>query len=181
MEPKYLSLTPELYDYVVRYSGAPQDDLLNELRARTEALGDIAGMQISSEQGILLTLLAIGAQNALEIGTFTGYSSTCIARGLAPGGKLTCLDISDEWTNIAREFWAKGGVSDRIDLHLGSAQESLAALLEDENVAFDFVFIDADKPNYDLYYENGFAARAPKRLDYFRQYALARSRGRCQR
>lgn len=153
MEPKYLSLTPELYDYVLRYSGAPNDDILNELRARTEALGSIAGMQISSEQGALLTLLAIGAKNALEIGTFTGLSSTCIARALAPGGKLLCLDISDEWTRIAREFWAKAGVADRIELRLGSAQESLAALLEDEKIAFDFVFIDADKENYDVYYE----------------------------
>ncbi len=153
MEPKYLSLTPELYDYVVRYSGAPNDDLLSELRARTEALGQIAGMQISSEQGALLTLLAMGAKNALEIGTFTGYSSTCIARALAPGGKLWCLDMSDEWTKIAREFWAKGGVADRIELRLGPAQESLAALLADEDQDFDFVFIDADKPNYDVYYE----------------------------
>lgn len=153
MEPKYLALTPELYDYVVRYSGAPNDDILSDLRAHTESLGTIAGMQISSEQGALLTLLAMGAKNALEIGTFTGYSSTCIARALAPGGKLLCLDISDEWTKIAREFWAKDGVADRIELRIGSAQESLAAVLEDEHVAFDFVFIDADKPNYDLYYE----------------------------
>ena len=153
MEPKYLSLTPELYDYVVRYSGTREDDLLNDLRSRTEALGPIAGMQISSEQGALLTVLALGAQSALEIGTFTGYSSTCIARALAPGGKLLCLDVSDEWTNIAREFWQRGGLSDRIELRLGAATDSLETLLADQKQTFDFVFIDADKPNYDVYYE----------------------------
>ncbi len=128
MEAKFISLTPQLNDYVIAHSGATNDDLLNELRARTEQLGDIAGMLISREQGTFLTLLAMSATHALEIGTFTGYSSTCIARGLKPGGSLTCLDISEEWTSIGREFWAKGGVADRITLHLGPAEETFAKM-----------------------------------------------------
>ena len=151
MEAKFISLTPQLNDYVIAHSGATNDDLLNELRARTEQLGDIAGMLISREQGTFLTLLAMNATHALEIGTFTGYSSTCIARGLKPGGSLTCLDISEEWTSIGREFWAKGGVSDRITLHLGPAEETFAKVPAEKT--FDLVFIDADKPNYDTYYE----------------------------
>ena len=151
MEAKYISLDEKLNDYVLAHSGATDDDLLNELRARTEQLGDIAGMLISREQGTFLTLLAMSATHALEIGTFTGYSSTCIARGLKEGGTLTCLDISEEWTNIAREFWAKGGVQDRITLHLGAGSETFAKIPQDK--MFDLVFIDADKPNYDVYYE----------------------------
>ncbi|HEY0075733.1 MAG TPA: O-methyltransferase [Abditibacteriaceae bacterium] len=151
MEAKYISLDEKLNDYVLAHSGATNDDLLNELRARTEQLGDIAGMLISREQGTFLTMLAMNATNALEIGTFTGYSSTCIARGLKEGGHLTCLDVSEEWTSIAREFWAKGGVADRITLHLGPAGETFSSLPAGET--FDLVFIDADKPNYDVYYE----------------------------
>ena len=151
MEAKFISLDEKLNDYVIAHSGATNDDLLNDLRARTETLGDIAGMLISREQGTFLTLLAMSATHALEIGTFTGYSSTCIARGLPEGGTLTCLDISDEWTNIAREFWKTGGVSERITLHLGAAAETFAKIPADKK--FDFVFIDADKPNYDVYYE----------------------------
>jgi caffeoyl-CoA O-methyltransferase len=152
MEAKYISLDEKLNDYVLAHSGATDDDLLNELRARTEReLGETAGMLISREQGTFLTLMAMSASHALEIGTFTGYSSTCIARGLKPGGTLTCLDISEEWTSIAREFWAKGGVSDRITLHLGPAAETFAKVPADK--MFDLVFIDADKSNYDVYYE----------------------------
>ncbi len=151
MEAKFISLDDKLNDYVLAHSGATNDDLLNDLRARTEQLGDIAGMLISREQGTFLTLMAMAAMHALEIGTFTGYSSTCIARGLKSGGTLTCLDISDEWTSIAREFWAQGGLSDRVTLHLGAAADTFAKISSDKK--FDLVFIDADKPNYDVYYE----------------------------
>ena len=151
MEAKYISLDEKLNDYVLTHSRATNDDLLNELRARTEQLGDIAGMLVSREQGTFLTLLAMTATHALEIGTFTGYSSICIARGLPSNGTLTCLDISEEWTNIAREFWAKAGLNDRITLHLGAGSETFAKIPQDK--MFDLVFIDADKPNYDVYYE----------------------------
>ena len=150
MNLKYLPLTPPLYEYVLQHSGALDDELLSGLRERTAQLGDISVMQIAHDQGSLLSVLALGARSALEIGTFTGYSAICIARSLAPGGRLICLDVSDEWTAIAREFWQRGGLTGRIDLRLGPALESLDTLTDE---TFDFVFIDADKPNYDAYYE----------------------------
>jgi caffeoyl-CoA O-methyltransferase len=153
MEAKFIALTEQLNDYVIAHSGAVNDDILNDLRARTEQLGGISGMLISREQGTFLTLLAMGAHSALEIGTFTGYSALCIARGLAPGGKLMCLDVSDEWTRIAREHWQIGGVAERIELRLGPAADTLRALIQGTDATFDFVFIDADKSNYDVYYE----------------------------
>lgn len=151
MQVKYPTITPELYDYVLKHTGVLEDDLLLDLRARTESLGSVGGMLTSHDQGACLTLLAMGAQNALEIGTFTGYSAICIARGLAPGGRLLCMDVSEEWTGIAREYWRLGGLADRIDLRLGPALETLAGLKDE---TFDFVFIDADKENYAAYYEH---------------------------
>lgn len=153
MEPKFISLTPQLNDYVITHSGAIEDDVLNALRARTESLGGIAGMMISREQGTFLTLLAMGATSILEIGTFTGYSSICMARGLTSGGRLLCLDVSEEWTKIAREFWEKAGVADRIELRLGPAANTWSNLIVNSDTTFDLVFIDADKSNYDTYYE----------------------------
>jgi caffeoyl-CoA O-methyltransferase len=93
----------------------------------------------------------VGVRNAVEVGTFTGYSSLCIARGLSDGGRLVCCDVSDEWTSIAREYWERAGVADRIDLRIAPALETIATLPEDEHV--DLVFIDADKENYANYYE----------------------------
>ncbi|MEV5412638.1 O-methyltransferase [Thermopolyspora sp. NPDC052614] len=146
-----------LADHVARYTLAhttPPDPLLEELAAETHALtGDNAGLQISPEQGPLLTMLTqlAGARNAVEVGTFTGYSSICIARGLAPGGRLTCFDISEEWTSIARRYWARAGLDDRVELRLGPAARNLAELPETETI--DFAFIDADKGGYPTYYE----------------------------
>jgi len=110
-------------------------------------------MQISEEQGTFMGVLvaAIGAKHALEVGTFTGYSSLCIARALSEGGRLVCIDCSEEWTAIARKYWEKAGVQERIDLRLGQAIPLLQRLPSD--VRFDFAFIDADKTEYDAYYE----------------------------
>jgi caffeoyl-CoA O-methyltransferase len=110
-------------------------------------------MLSSPEQGAMMTLLvrAIGARRALELGTFTGYASMAIARGLPADGLLVTCDISDEWTAIARRFWDEAGLAERIDLRLGPALDTLAKLPESE--PFDFAFIDADKGNYPRYYE----------------------------
>jgi predicted O-methyltransferase YrrM len=152
MPDKYVTLTPELYAYVVEH-GAREDDVLRRLRAETEELGDIAIMQISPEQGAFMTLLAkaIGARRALELGTFTGYSAICVARGLSEGGELVTCDLNGDWTEIARRYFEEAGVVDRIDLRLGPALETLRALPADE--PFDLAFIDADKREYPDYYE----------------------------
>jgi caffeoyl-CoA O-methyltransferase len=149
---KYLPLNPALYDYVVAH-GHNRDPVLAELTRETEALGNVARMQIAPEQGTFLSILvrAIGARSAIEIGTFTGYSAICIARGLAPGGRLLCCDINEDWTRIARRFWAEAGVAERIDLRLAPALDTLAALPPEH--AVDFAFIDADKVSYRAYYE----------------------------
>jgi caffeoyl-CoA O-methyltransferase len=152
MPDKYITLTPELYGYVVEH-GARQDDVLRRLAVETEELGDIAVMQIAPEQGAFMTLLvrAIGARRALELGTFTGYSAICVARGLAEGGTLVTCDISGEWTEVARRYFDEAGVAERIDLRLGPALDTLRELPADE--PFDFAFIDADKTEYPDYYE----------------------------
>jgi caffeoyl-CoA O-methyltransferase len=149
---KYITLTPELYDYVVEH-GARQDDVLRRLADETDQLGDIAVMQIAPEQGAFMTLLvrAMGASRALELGTFTGYSAICIARGLVDGGTLVTCDISGEWTEIARRYFDEAGVTDRLDLRLGPALETLRELPATD--PFDFAFIDADKTEYPDYYE----------------------------
>jgi predicted O-methyltransferase YrrM len=146
-------LTEELEDYIVAHSAGP-DDLLEQLAAETVAnWPDAAGMQIGPEQGTLMTMLArlTGARRALEIGTFTGYSSICIARGLAEGGHLTCCDVSEEWTSVARRYWGMAGLSDRIDLQLRPAAETLRALPAGQQ--FDLAFIDADKGGYISYWD----------------------------
>ena len=146
-------LSEELHDYLVAHS-APPDAVLRQLAAETAAAFPAsAGMQIGPEQGTFMTLLTqvTGVGRALEIGTFTGYSSICIARGLADGGKLTCCDVSDEWTSVARKYWELAGVADRIDLQLRPALETLQAMPAAEK--FDFAFIDADKTGYVSYWD----------------------------
>ena len=153
MPKKYLPLNDDLIDYVDAHRHDRGDALLAELARRTaEETGDAARMQIPGDQGAWLTatVAAMGARFAVEIGTFTGHSSICIARGLAPGGALHCLDHSEAYTAIARDFWQKAGVEDRITLHLGDALDLLAAL-PDEPI--DFAFVDADKTGYDAYYD----------------------------
>jgi caffeoyl-CoA O-methyltransferase len=151
-QPKSFNLTPEIHQYLVAH-GTPPDDVQQALIERTSELGGISMMQIAPEQGAFMTILTrlLDVRNAVEVGTFTGYSSLCIARGLAEGGKLICCDVSDEWTSIAREYWERAGVADRIDLRIAPALETIATLPEDEHL--DLVFIDADKENYANYYE----------------------------
>jgi caffeoyl-CoA O-methyltransferase len=155
MDLKYVPLNDSLYKYICSARSNANDPILAALRAETDALGEIARMQISPEQGSFMSLLtaAIGATSAIEVGTFTGYSSICIARGLAAGQKsrLICVDASAEWTNIAKKYWAKAGVEDRIEFRLGSAIPTLQKLESD--LTFDLAFIDAEKIEYDAYYE----------------------------
>jgi caffeoyl-CoA O-methyltransferase len=150
--PKSFLLTPELADYLVGH-GSPPDDVQLALIEETRALGPVAGMQIAPEQGAFLTLLTrlVGARHAVEVGTFTGYSSLCIARGLPADGRLLCCDVSEEWTAIARRAWAAAGVAGRIELRLAPAADTLRALPREETI--DLAFIDADKPGYPVYYE----------------------------
>jgi caffeoyl-CoA O-methyltransferase len=153
MELKYLPLNDELYRYLCCQSSRASDPLLAMLRQENDAYGEDAKCQISEEQGAFLSLLvaAIGARSALEVGTFTGYSSICIARALPPGGKLVCIDQSAEWTAVAQRNWKKAGLEDRIELRLGPALISLGQL--EPHLQFDFAFIDAAKVEYDTYYE----------------------------
>jgi caffeoyl-CoA O-methyltransferase len=150
---KYTQLNDRIYDYLCQQRSRADDPVLEQLRQETAALGDDSKMMISAEQGSLLTLLvaAIGARNAMEVGTFTGSSSICIARGLPPNGKLTCVDASPEWTAIARKYWKSAGVSEKIELRVGDGRKVVSELRPE--APLDFVFIDADKVGYDFYYE----------------------------
>jgi caffeoyl-CoA O-methyltransferase len=144
---------PVVADYLLRHcTGA--DSVLGELVVATrEATGTAAGMQTSADEGAFLTMLTrmVDARYAVEVGVFTGYSSICIARGLAAGGRLLACDTSQEWTSIARQYWQRAGVADRIDLRIGPAIETLRAL--PAQPCIDIAFIDADKPGYPAYYE----------------------------
>jgi caffeoyl-CoA O-methyltransferase len=134
--------------YLTAHS-SPPDAVLRELANETADLFPTeTGLQIAPEQGTFMTLLTqlVQARSAIEIGTFTGYSSICIARGLVPGGRLLCCDISEEWTWVARKYWEKAGLEDRIELRLGPAMDTLLSLPEEE--LFDLAFIDADKSGY---------------------------------
>ncbi len=153
MPDKFTVLTPELHAYLIAHSPAAQDPVMERLAAETEGLGDIAVMQSAPEQVALMGLLcsAIGARRALEVGTFTGYSTIAFARAVGPEGRVVACDVSDEWTAIARRYWDEAGVADRIDLRIAPALETLEALRGDE--PFDFAFIDADKVSYPSYWE----------------------------
>jgi len=144
---------PVVDDYLLRHC-TPADGVLAELVVETRlATGDAANMQISADEGTLLTMLTrmVGARFAIEVGVFTGYSSICIARGLAADGRLLACDTSGEWTSIASRYWQRAGVADRIELKLGPAMETLRALPADQPI--DIAFIDADKASYPAYYE----------------------------
>jgi caffeoyl-CoA O-methyltransferase len=149
---KYITLTPELYEYLVAH-GHNGDPLRAELAAETAKLGRISGMQIAAEQGTLMAILAgaIHARSAVEVGTFTGYSALCVARALPADGRLLCCDVNQEWTAVARRYWEQAGVANKITLKLGPAADTLKALPASHT--FDFAFIDADKTSYAVYYE----------------------------
>jgi predicted O-methyltransferase YrrM len=154
MSSKTFTLPDDLYQYLLANS-LRDSDLLRELRSVT-ASDPMARMQISPEQGQFMALLVqlMGARRCLEVGVFTGYSSLSVALALPSDGKLVACDVSAEWTAIARRFWEKAGVADKIDLRLAPATETLDALLaEGQAESFDFAFIDADKENYLNYYQ----------------------------
>src|ERR1700720_3295831 len=144
---KFITLTPKLYEYVVAH-GHNGDPLRAELAAETAKLGRISGMQIAAEQGTFMGILAasIGVRSAVEVGTFTGYSSLCVARALPADGRMLCCDVNEEWTGIARRYWERAGVANKITLKLGPAADTLKAIPASHT--FDFAFIDADKSNY---------------------------------
>ncbi len=154
LEGKYLRLDDDLYAYVVAL-GAREDEALARVRRETAELGDIAVMQISPDQGALLTMLArlLGARRALELGTFTGYSAICIARGLAGGGLLVACELDPDRAQTARANFAVAGVEDRVEIRVGPALDTLAALAEEGGDPFDLAFVDADKEGYGAYYE----------------------------
>jgi predicted O-methyltransferase YrrM len=146
-------LAPGLHDYIVAHS-TPPDALMRDLIVETaERFPDHTVFQIGPEQGTFMTMLAglMGARRVIEIGTFTGYSSICLARGMATGGKLICCDVSEEWTSLARTYWQKAGLDDRIELRLGPALETVRAL--PSAASLDLAFIDADKTGYAGYWD----------------------------
>jgi caffeoyl-CoA O-methyltransferase len=150
--PKSFQLSESLHTYLLEHGSRP-DTLQAELIEETGTLGWVQRMQIAPEQGALMQLLTelMGAKRAIEVGTFTGYSALCVARGLGPEGRLLCCDISEEWTAIARKYWAKAGVEDRIDLQIAPAIDTLRSLSDDSS--YDLAFIDADKTGYRDYCE----------------------------
>jgi caffeoyl-CoA O-methyltransferase len=164
MTPRSFLLTPQLAEYVRAGSETP-DDVAADLLAETAAMADRgeapATFQIAPEQGVFMQLLtqAIRARRAIEIGTFTGFSALCIARGLPDDGSLLCLDRSEEWTAVARRYWARAGLAGRIELRLGEALAELRALPDVET--FDLAFVDADKTGYPAYVEELYDRMTP--------------------
>ena len=140
-------------EYASAHSTGPDDVQASLREVTSERTGPAAEMQIGDDQAILMEIIAraMGARRAVEVGTFTGYSALAVARGMGPEGRLLCCDVSAEWTAIAREYWDRAGVSDRIELRLGPAIDTLRALPREEQ--FDLAFIDADKTGYLAYYE----------------------------
>jgi caffeoyl-CoA O-methyltransferase len=150
-DPKSFLLNDELHAYLLAHS-EPLDEIQRDLIAETAALGEMSRMQISPEEGALLNLLVrlTRARRVVEVGTFTGYSSLCMARGLQPDGRLLCCDVSEEWTSIASRYWARAGLADRIELVIAPAAQTLAALPAEATI--DLSFIDADKASYATYF-----------------------------
>jgi len=150
--PKSFLLTDELHRYLLDHTD-PIDAVQRDLIDETAALGGIASMQIAPEQGAFMTMLTrlMGVTSAIEIGTFTGYSALAIARGLPPGGRLLCSDVSPEWTDIAKRYWHRAGVGGLIELTLGPALDTLRSLPLDP--AYELAFVDADKVEYPAYVE----------------------------
>lgn len=147
-------LAPEIGEYI-RSVTLREPELLSRLREETAA-NPKASMQVSPEQGQFLALLArtVGARRTLEVGVFTGYSSTSVALALPEDGEITACDVSVEWTDVARRYWKEAGVAGKIDLRIGPAADTLRKLIEEGRAgSYDFAFIDADKSNYPVYYE----------------------------
>jgi len=150
--PKSFLLSDEIHRYLLA-SSTPVEDRRRALIEETAELGRVAGMQVAPEQSLLLTMLTrlVGVRLAVEVGTFTGLSALSIAIGLAPGGRLLCCDINEDWTAVARRHWAEAGLADRIDLVIAPAAETIAAL--PAGTVVDLAFIDGDKPGYATYWD----------------------------
>ncbi len=162
MSRQTLAITDALHQYLLNNT-LREPAVFRELREETDRLEN-AEMQIAPEQGQFMGFLVelLGATRAIELGTFTGYSALCIAAALPASGRLICCDTSEEWTSIAQRYWKKAGLGDRIELRLGPALETLDQLLADgEAGTFDFMFLDADKPNNPHYYERALALLRP--------------------
>ena len=149
---KFTALDDALHAYVVGH-GSRQDEVLRRVEEETAAMGSISAMQVAPDEGAFLTMLCriLGAREAIELGTFTGYSAICIARGLEPGGRLIACELSEEYAETAAANIEDAGVADRVEIRIGPASETLRAIPARE--IFDFGFIDADKPGYSEYYE----------------------------
>ena len=168
MSNRTINLDDRLYQYLLDYS-LRETDLMRELREVT-ALQEMSRMQIAPEQGQFMAFLVelMGAEQIIEIGTFTGYSALCMAQAMPETGALICCDVSSEWTNIGRQFWERAGVAERIDLRIAPALETLDNLINVGKAAeFDMAFIDADKTNYLEYYERCLVLLRPGGLIMF--------------
>jgi len=154
MANKTMGISDDLAAYVVKV-GTREPDVLARLREETAAIPQ-HNMQIAPEQGAFLALLVelIGARRCIEVGTFTGYSSTAVALALPEDGQIVCCDVSEEWTSLARRYWAEAGVTGKVDLRIAPATETLDQLVAGgQEATYDFAFVDADKAGYDAYYE----------------------------
>jgi caffeoyl-CoA O-methyltransferase len=154
MSSRTLNMSERVHAYLLGTTSR-EPEILRRLRAETGPM-EFSGMQISPEQGELMAFLVrlLGVRRYLEIGTFTGYSALAVALALPEDGRVTACDVSEDWTTVARRFWREAGVGHKIDLRLAPAIETLDRLLADGAAgSYDFIFIDADKPNYDGYYE----------------------------
>lgn len=162
MSNRTLNLNDALYDYLISVS-ASESDLLASLREETRSV-ELSIMQIAPEQGHFMSLLVrlLGVKRAIEIGSYTGYSAICIASAMPEDGYLLACDVSEEWTAIARRYWSQARLDSIIKLKLAPALETLDNLLRDnQHDSFDFIFIDADKANYNNYYERSLQLLRP--------------------
>lgn len=162
MQKGNLESDSHIHDYVLTHSVSESDVLLS-LRRETMALPD-AIMQIPPDQGQFMSMLIklLGARRAIEVGVFTGYSTLCVAQAMPADGYIVACDVNQQWTDIAKKYWAEARVASKIDLRLAPAKETLQALIDDgQSGTFDFIFIDADKLNYDIYYEQSLQLLRP--------------------
>jgi predicted O-methyltransferase YrrM len=159
---KFTSIDERLHDYLVAH-GAREDEVLRRVREQAAAMGEVAMMQIAPDQGALMTMLVglTGAHRALELGTFTGYSAICIARGLPADGLLVACELDPERAEVARRNLDDAGVGERVEIRVGPAAETLERLAGEDGERFGFAFIDADKVSYPAYYEACLELLAP--------------------
>ena len=160
---KFISITPELHRYAVAHSSF-RDGVVPEVEQAGEDMGDLAAMQIAGDQAAFMTIVvaAIGARDALEIGTFLGYGAIAIARGLPEEGRLVCCELDEGYAGRAREHLEKAGLAGRVDFRIGPALESIRAM--DASEQFDFAFVDADKTEYIDYFEETLTRMRPNGL-----------------